>query len=48
MKTEHNGSKKGCGAHWGRKAEAKSLSKKVRRLTDKKSVKEVTENNHEK
>jgi hypothetical protein len=35
MKTEHNGSKKGNGAHYGRKREAKKLSNKARRAADK-------------
>lgn len=38
MKTEHAGSKKGKGAHWGRKAEAKQLSKKARRAADKRAA----------
>jgi len=36
IKTEHSGSKKGNGAYWGRKAEAKQLSKKARRAAGKK------------
>ena len=35
IKTEHNGSKKGSGAFYGRKAEAKRLSNKARRAADK-------------
>lgn len=35
IKTEHNGSKKGNGAFYGRKAEAKRLSNKARRAADK-------------
>ena len=34
-KTEHAGSKKGCGAYWGRKAAAKKQSKHERRKQDK-------------
>ena len=34
-KTEHSGSKKGCGAYWGYKADAKKESKKLRRLNSK-------------
>lgn len=30
-KTEHAGSKKGCGAYWGRKAAAKRESNRKRR-----------------
>jgi hypothetical protein len=36
-KTEHSGPKKGCGAFWGRKKQAKKGSKKKRRIEDKKS-----------
>lgn len=38
MKTEHNGSKKGKGAHYGRKADAKRLSNKARRAADRKAT----------
>jgi hypothetical protein len=31
LKTEHSGSKKGCGAYWGRKADAKKQSNRRRR-----------------
>ena len=34
-KTEHAGAKHGCGAYWGRKIDAKNISKKLRRLKDK-------------
>src|SRR4030043_1187947 len=34
-KTEHSGSKKGCGAYWGRKADAKKQSNRKRREQDK-------------
>jgi hypothetical protein len=39
VKTEHGGPKKGKG-FWGRKEEAKRLSKKKRRSNDKKAIKE--------
>ena len=35
LKTEHSGSKKGHGAYWGRKVDAKKESKKLRRLNSK-------------
>ena len=41
-KTEHAGAKKGKGAYWGRKVDAKKESRRVRREADKKSV--VVEN----
>jgi hypothetical protein len=34
-KTEHAGAKKGKGAHWGKKKDAKKESNRVRRETDK-------------
>lgn len=37
-KTEHSGAKKGKGAYWGRKADAKKESSRVRREDDKKNV----------
>lgn len=40
MNTEHNGAKKGKGGWYGRKAEAKSLSRTARRIADKKACKE--------
>jgi hypothetical protein len=39
-KTEHSGAKKGCGAYWGRKAEAKKQSNHKRRKQDKTLTKE--------
>jgi hypothetical protein len=41
IKTEHSGLKKGCGAFWGRKVDAKKQSNRKRRETDKKVIKEV-------
>ena len=38
-KTEHNGPKKGRGAYWGHKADAKKESNRKRRINDKKSIK---------
>mgnify|MGYP003149324689 CR=1 FL=1 len=38
MKTEHCGAKKGNGAYWGRKKEAKKLSNKARRRAGKKET----------
>lgn len=35
-KTEHSGAKKGVGAYWGRKRDAKADSNKGRRRRDKK------------
>lgn len=37
-KTEHSGPKKGRGAYWGRKADAKRESNKVRRDNAKQAV----------
>ncbi|MBI5152866.1 MAG: hypothetical protein HZA36_00160 [Parcubacteria group bacterium] len=37
-KTEHSGCKKGRGAYWGRKREAKKESNRVRRVNSKKAV----------
>ncbi len=37
-KTEHSGAKKGNGAFWGRKNEAKHASNKKRRANDKDPV----------
>lgn len=37
-KTEHNGSKKGCGAFYGPKKDAKQASKKHRRAADKQAT----------
>lgn len=36
--TEHAGAKKGCGAYYGRKKEAKKVSNKLRRAWDKKLI----------
>lgn len=38
MKTEHSGPKKGNGAYWGRKRDAKSISNKRRRGNDKREA----------
>lgn len=35
FKTEHNGAKKGKGAYYGRKQEAKAYSNKARRQVDR-------------
>lgn len=40
-KTEHGGSKKGSGAYWGHKADAKRESNRVRRRTAKRAMAEV-------
>ncbi len=37
-KTEHSGAKKGKGAYWGKKVDAKKESNNMRRVSDKKSV----------
>jgi hypothetical protein len=37
-KTEHAGAKHGCGAYWGRKADAKHSSNKERRVVARKVV----------
>ena len=39
MKTEHAGAKHGNGAFWGRKARAKRVSNKSRRVADRKAEK---------
>jgi len=39
-KTEHAGSKKGCGAYWGRKADAKRESNRERREVAKRAVRQ--------
>lgn len=39
IKTEHGGAKNG-GGHWGKRADAKRFSSKLRRLADKSAVKE--------
>lgn len=38
VKTEHSGPKKGKGAYWGRKAQAKKASNKARRNADKEAT----------
>ena len=38
-KTEHAGAKNG-GGHWGTREEAKTLSKKARRINNKKDIKQ--------
>jgi len=40
IKTEHSGAKKGRGAYYGYKRNAKSISNKKRRANDKKISKE--------
>lgn len=37
-KTEHAGAKQGRGAYYGRRTEAKQVSRKLRRAADKKEV----------
>lgn len=39
-KTEHSGSKKGCGSFWGRKVDAKKQSNRKCREDGKKLIKE--------
>ncbi len=46
-KTEHSGAKKGNGAYWGRKVNAKKESNRVRREDDKKSVQVEDDNSSE-
>jgi hypothetical protein len=41
LKTEHSGAKKGQGAYWGHKREAKVASKKKRRLNGKAEVRKA-------
>ncbi len=43
-KTEHSGSKKGCGAYWGRKVDAKHESNRKRRQNGKTKVKLLKDN----
>lgn len=38
LKTEHNGAKHGNGAFYGTKREAKKMSNKVRRASDRRAV----------
>ena len=40
IKTEHSGAKKGKGAFWGRKRDAKRISNKARRKADKRACKQ--------
>jgi hypothetical protein len=40
MKTEHSGAKRGQGAHWGRKLEAKKKSKRRRRNNGQREIRE--------
>lgn len=40
-KTEHSGAKHGNGAYWGRKADAKKQSKKLRRTNGRKAAQEA-------
>lgn len=42
-KTEHAGAKNG-GGHWGTREEAKALSKKARRINNKKDIKQELSN----
>jgi hypothetical protein len=42
-KSEHSGSKKGRGAYWGRKKDAKTESNRLRREIDKNEEKPVSE-----
>lgn len=42
-KSEHTGPKKGRGAYWGRKKDAKTESNRLRRETDKNEEKPVSE-----
>ena len=41
IKTEHNGAKKGKGAFWGRKVDAKAESRRARRRNDKAACREA-------
>lgn len=41
-KTEHSGAKKGSGAYWGRKKDAKDESNKKRRNDNREQVKDST------
>lgn len=43
LRTEHSGAKN-RGGHWGKRAEAKTLSKKVRRIDSKKEVTDQLKN----
>lgn len=39
-RTEHTGAKRGKGAYWGRKVDAKRESNKIRRANDKRALDE--------
>jgi hypothetical protein len=39
-KTEHTGAKRGRGAYWGQKCDAKSESKKIRRRNSKQEIRD--------
>lgn len=41
IKTEHSGSKKGSGAFYGHKVDAKKASNKDRRIADRRAIKEA-------
>lgn len=47
QKTEHVGAKKGCGAYWGRKKDAKNESKRQRREVDKTAPEQELEEWHD-
>jgi hypothetical protein len=40
-KTEHSGSKKGCGSYWGRKGDAKKQSSRKRREDGKMLIRDT-------
>ncbi len=40
-RTEHSGAKRGRGAYWGHKADAKEHSNRLRREDDRRSAKEL-------
>lgn len=42
IKTEHGGAKNG-GGYWGRRAEAKAVTKRLRRANDKKAIQHGTQ-----
>lgn len=47
VKTEHNGAKN-SGGYWGKRAEAKRISNKIRRAEEKKIVTRTSESSLEK
>jgi len=47
VKTEHNGAKNG-GGYWGKRAEAKRISNKIRRVEEKRIVTLASESSLEK